>query len=85
MRDLKKMIDDCTELKEGSKEFMLYYCPGIDNPWRAEIGNPYKYDNLGTISGEFTVSADTAEEAVSLLYKKLKIELEKKEVNNQSM
>jgi len=72
MTNLRELIQQCIDAKQGSKEFALFYVEGIMRPWWAEIGNPGSAVLLGESSGEFRGEGDTPEAAVSALLQNIR-------------
>lgn len=69
-----EFIAECLRVKEGNKEFALFYYPEASGvyTWVAEIGNPVPYAvNLGESKGEFYSFGHTAKEAVAALLEQL--------------
>ncbi|WP_276122633.1 hypothetical protein [Pararhizobium qamdonense] len=74
MAKLSKLIAECVAIKQGNKEFALFYAdydaPGF-KPWRAEIGNTSSAVSLGEAEAEFCGDGMTPKEAMIDLQTKL--------------
>ena len=75
MSDLKALIDQAISMKEGNKEFALFYHPtgNAQTDWSADLGNPCSSVNLGESTGEFQSDCcSTPEAAVQDLIEQLR-------------
>lgn len=76
--DLADIIRQAIELKQGNKEFALFYEPSFESvtvnakPWIAEIGNPSVFVRLGESTGEYCGEGDSPEDAIRDLIENLK-------------
>jgi len=74
MAKLSKLIAGCLEIKQGNKEFALFFADYDEagfKPWRAEIGNTCAAVSLGESTGEFCGEGMTPKEAVIDLQAKI--------------
>jgi hypothetical protein len=68
---LDELIAEAIRLKQGNKEFALFYCDYDEHSaysqWQAHIGNPTTCVGLGEVSGEFVGEGETPEDAMAKL------------------
>ncbi len=72
MDTLECLIRQAIRMKQGNKEFALwYYADDVDPHWCAGIGNPSRYVTLGESCPEVEAHAPSMRKAVTRLITKL--------------